>query len=214
VVRTIVSGLSGSTVVILVTDGVPNCNPNAKCGPDECLYNIEEYSYEDVQCDDDFNCCDPANTTSEATLSCVDSDDTVLAVERLYEEGVSTFVIGMPGSELYADVLGRMATAGGTARAEDPLYYEVSDTSSLTEALIDIGASVAIPCEIELTSPPNDPNLINVYFDATLLEADEENGWAWDGSSNLSINGDACAELQSGNVLQVQVISGCSTIVK
>ncbi len=65
-----------------------------------------------------------------------------------------TYVIGMPGAEAYADVLDRLAIAGGTARDGAPSYYDAADTGALGEALYAIGTGVAISCSIELESAP------------------------------------------------------------
>lgn len=209
--------LDGETAVVLATDGAPNCNPAAVCGSDECIPNLEGDSFRsdqgDVACDEDFNCCDPNLTVAGANLNCVDTDGSEAAVQALAEAGVRTYVIGMPGSEAYSSILDALALAGQTARPSQPYYYAVADTEELTQAVLDIGREVAISCEIELESAPPDRDWVNVYADADVLPRDEKEGWSWIDERTIAMNGDACESLKSGNVLQLQVVAGCPTVV-
>ena len=111
-------------------------------------------------------------------------------------------------------MLGRIATAGNTARVGATPYYAVSDTSDLTTALTAIGAQVAITCDLPLSTTPADEGLVNVYFDDQLVPFDPTNGWQWSGPASIQIVGAACSTLSSGNVLNVQVLAGCPTVVR
>ena len=206
--------LEGETVVVLVTDGAPNCNLDAVCGIDECTLNIEGATLGTRACTPDFNCCDPDLAGPGIGGYCVDSDASEQAIAALAEGGIPTYVIGMPGAEPYARVLGRLAEAGGTAREGDVPYYAVSDADELREALYAIGTGVAIRCEIELAEPPEDRDLVNVYFDGELVLADPEDGWAWDDDEHITVNGAACDELRSGAVLDARAVFGCDTVVR
>ena len=120
----------------------------------------------------------------------------------------------MPGSEAYRAMLGRLAVAGNTARAGSTPYYAVSDTNELSDALRSIGAQVAISCDLPLAVAPDDPNLVNVYFDNRVIPNDSRDGWHYTGESGIQFTGTACAQLTSGGVLNVQVLSGCPTLVR
>jgi hypothetical protein len=207
------TALSGTTYVVLATDGAPNCNPSASCGVDQCERNLQQQVIGGRNCDANFNCCDPTWVV-DGPLSCIDADATEAAVAELAQAGIQTFVIGMPGSATYASVLDRLALAGGTARSTSPRYYSVNDGDELAEAVRQIGVSVAITCDIALNAAPPDPKLVNVYFDNSLLAFDEIDGWAWTGETTLQIRGAACEELLSGEVLQVQIVAGCPTVVR
>src|SRR5262249_16801077 len=37
-----ITALGGKTIVLIATDGGPNCNGAASCGPDQCIANIEQ----------------------------------------------------------------------------------------------------------------------------------------------------------------------------
>ena len=137
-----------------------------------------------------MNCCDPLLFGDGVQGNCVDSAETVRQLERLAEHGIPTYVIGLPGTELFADVLNRMAEAGGAAReGEASAYYDVGDQDELETALYSIGSGLAIRCSIELEEAPLDPDKVNVYFDGKIVEADPDNGWSWDGDTRIQVNG-------------------------
>ncbi len=215
-VHPIVSELTGKTFVVLVTDGAPNCNAEAACEASDCMLNNEGVYFNGIACDDNFNCCDPALVDEEdAMLNCVDRSDTLDAVTALSDIGVKTYVIGVPGSEFYATLLDQLARAGGTAREGEPrAYYPVKDAESLTATLKTIGTSVATSCDITLQDAARiDPSTINVYFDATLIPSSAEDGWTFK-EPTVTLHGKPCEQLLAGEVVQVQVVAGCPTIIK
>jgi hypothetical protein len=211
--RPTLTALPGKTVAILATDGAPNCNSQASCVAPECGLVIENQSIDGQQCSATHNCCDPALVPG-GQLYCVDDEATESAVTELAQAGIDTYVIGMPGSELYDALLDRLAIAGNTARPTPPLYYPTSSSSELTDALRAIGVEVAISCTIALGQTPPDPTRVNVYFDTTLVAYDPVDGWAWLDASTIELRGQACSTLKSGDVLQVQVVSGCPTVIR
>jgi hypothetical protein len=210
--------LEGETVLILATDGAPNCNADVACDADACIPNIEGFAFDDedgpIACDEAFNCCDPQLTVPGAGLNCVDSARTETVLGDLLEAGVRTYVVGLPGSEPYRDVLSGFAEAGGADRAGDTRYYAVSDSEELGEVLLDIGLAVTTDCELPLELVPPDRDLVNVYFDANAVPFDEENGWRWLDDGTISLEGEACDELESGNVFGVEVLAGCPSVVR
>jgi hypothetical protein len=213
-VRKTLSELDGDTFVVLITDGAPNCNLDLSCSASACIPNIERASAAGLDCSGSFNCCAPSSESPQANLGCVDAQASLDAVQALSDAGIHTFVVGMPGSEPYEQLLNQMAEAGGTARTGPRAYFSVSDTGALQEALTAITASVAISCDIALDYDPPDRDLVNVYFDGVLVDYDPEAGWEWTDDGNVAIRGAACQELSSGNVLEVQILAGCKTVVK
>ena len=205
-----IEGLTGKkTYVVLMTDGAPNCNLDLQCGTGGCIPNIEGLVVAGTSCNASFNCCAP----NVSTGNCVDADDSEAAVAAYEKAGVDTYVVGMPGSEAYRAVLGRLAVAGNTARPGDTPYYAVSDTNELSQALRSIGAQVAISCDLPLSDAPEDPELVNVYFDNEVVPKGDD-GWQYSGDKSILIQGAACTKLSSGDVLNVQVLSGCPTVVR
>jgi hypothetical protein len=207
------TALQGKTYVVLATDGAPNCNLDASCTASECMLNIEGLTVNGVACDSTVNCCAPG-FNGGGPLNCVDGQVTEAAVKNLADKGIPTYVVGMPGSEVYSSLLDRLAVAGLTARATTPAYYAVSDATELSIALKEIGVSVAISCDIELDFEPEDEKLVNVYFDKKVLPQGDADGWKWTGPTSIEIVGPACDKLKSGDVFEVQVVGGCPTTVR
>lgn len=206
------AALGANTYVFLVTDGGPNCNDEASCGVDACIPNIERVSLgEGLSCDESINCCDgslfgPGN--------CLDTGGSVGAVRSLAAVGVSTFVIGIPGSEAYASLLDQLAVAGGTARPDSPRYYRVADAEALLQTVSALGATVALACSIQLREPPPDPALVNLFFDGELIPSDPADGWTFSDETTVEVHGAACTLLENGDVLQADVIAGCPIVLR
>jgi hypothetical protein len=196
------TALGKRTIVVLATDGGPNCNPNASCSIDECMPNIEG------QCSATVNCCAPKGPAGPTM--CLDRKATVDAVATLANAGIPVYVVGIPGSEVYGSVLDDMALAGGAPDIAPPFYYKVNDFSSLGAVLGSI-AAIEVSCTFDLEDPPAETGFTNVYFDATAVPYDDKDGWAWQAPSSIELFGKACQKLKSGAVAQVQIVSGCPT---
>jgi hypothetical protein len=198
------SALGGRTVVLLLTDGGPNCNAAASCEASECMPNIEG------DCLPSENCCAVGHPLGGPEL-CVDRSASVAAVEAIADAGVPVYVIGIPGSATYSAVLDEMAEAGGTARAgAQAKYHRVDDLAVIEQVFRDI-ATENVTCELQLQDPPEQQGYTNVYLDCQLVALDESNGWTWEGEDKVVLHGEACAALKAGNVYQVKVVSGCPT---
>jgi hypothetical protein len=220
------------TYLVLATDGGPNCNFDAMCGQSSCIPNIENASV----CNPNANCCAPGAIAGPG--SCLDGAATVAQIAALHDQGVSTYVIGIPGSAPYASLLDEMATAGGTARAVTPKYYDVPNLSELSQVLASIATNVVLTCNFVLEQPPEAPGQVNVYLDRQQVLYDADNGWTWrsvaagadsgadDGGSveeaaagpapaqdftHLDLHGTACDRLLSGQVTEMLVAFGCPT---
>jgi hypothetical protein len=203
-IRPKVAALKGKTVVLLLTDGGPNCNPNASCAPTECMAVIEG------QCKPTDGCCEP-NYPNGGPALCVDRPATVAAVKAIHDLGIDVYVIGVADLQLYKAVLDEMAVAGGAPKTSGPTKYTaVDDLDQLGQVLGDITAQ-AINCDIKLSKPPADQSLTNVYFDCDTVLFDPMNGWSWTGDDTISLRGAACTKLKAGAVQKVRVITGCPT---
>jgi hypothetical protein len=234
------TALGGKTIVVVATDGGPNCNPATMCGADDCMANIES------ACDGQGNCCSPGGANCctlkgpASPLQCLDRAATVAAVAALREAGLLVYVIGVSGSQIYQQVLDEMALAGGAPQVAPPFYYKVDDFDDLGSVLGSI-AGAAIPCDftiqpsraetyaggrnydfdtlasLDAASDSGIADLTNVYFDQEVIPSDPVDGWSWktlpsdDAPAVISLHGAACAELRSGQVSQVQIVSGCPT---
>jgi hypothetical protein len=206
------SGRDQDTYVFLVTDGGPNCNVALSCDPSACIPNIERvWLSTELVCEAPLNCCDDALFGRTNCLDDAASRDAVLA---LAEAGVRTFVIGMPGSEAFAEVLDGLAESGGLARAGTPLYYRVGDAQELSDTVSALGLQVALGCTIELTATPPDPDQVNLFFDGQLIPADPIEGWVFSDADTVQVVGNACSLMRSGDVLQADVVAGCPVVIR
>ena len=202
------AALPGKTIAVLATDGGPNCNAAASCTAATCTQNIEGCAPGDTCCAMGTNCC--SATGPAGPLNCVDEAATVSAVASLAAAGVKVYVIGIPGSQFYGNVLTQMAFAGGAPQASSPFYYNVQDLTTLGAVLQTI-AGASVSCDVTIADPPTTPGDTNVYLGQQLLLSDPVNGWTWTAVNVVTLHGTACQELQSGQVAQVQVVSGCPT---
>jgi hypothetical protein len=201
-----ITALPGKTIVLLATDGGPNCNAGASCGKDKCMANLEG------QCDPSTNCC--AKGVGSGPVMCLDDVATVGAIDALHKAGVTVYVVGLATSSVYQGVLDAMAEAGGAPLAGEHKYFQVDDLGAqLVEALGAI-AGQFVSCDFELDKAPVEPDKTNVWLDQTLLAADPVNGWYWKTKyTTLTLAGDACKAVKTGQVHQVQIVEGCPTQV-
>jgi hypothetical protein len=169
------AALPGRTVIILATDGGPNCNAAAVCDASKCIPNIEHAP----SCTADVNCCGPALA---GPTSCLDDVATLAAVGALAQRGIKTYVVGIPGSAPYATLLDELARTGKTARPSGSggaLYYDVDHLTELDDILAAIGSTVILSCHLHLETPPKEMSLVNVYLDRQLVEYGGPDGWIW-----------------------------------
>jgi hypothetical protein len=202
------AALKGNLFVVLATDGGPNCNQMANCTIADCIPNIEGAA----GCDSTTNCCAPPKGTPS---NCLDDQATIAAVNKLKAANIPTYVIGIPGSAPYANVLDALATAGGTAQTTGTSkYYRVdtTDQTALLAALKSVAAKVTATCTFKLQGNV-DPTRVNVLFDEVVVPQDATNGWTI-ADNTITLQGTSCQQVLNGDVLDVRIIAGCPTIVK
>ena len=204
----------GPVYLLLATDGAPNCG-SAPCSADRCSYDIEGARLTDgTPCTPPLNCCDPAKVPGGMGWgACVDSAATLAEVTALHTAGVTTFVVGVPGTEAYASDLDALAVAGGAPRALSPRYYAATDATSLADGLRAIAGKVVSSCTITLDAPVDDPGVTNVLLDGTLVPQDPTNGWTFSDREHIELHGTACQRVTDG-VGRLQVAVGCKTITR
>ncbi len=210
--------LGGTRIVLLATDGAPNCNPTISCAIDTCTLNLESAQG-----------CPPPTDPGAASCcgnrpeACLDADGTLSEIQRLAGEGIETIVVGIPGSELYQGQLQDFASAGGFTKPNgDPGYYEVSaagGVDELTDTFREITTSLVTECEIPITQEIPNLNLVNVAVDCVIIpkgdETGEENRWFFDNNdspSRILINGPICDTIQTDGVDRIDTVFGCPTI--
>lgn len=202
------ANLEGDSYVLLATDGGPNCNFDLECEAERCTANLDD------QCPTG-NCC---NGNGEY---CVDDQSVTSELEELEQAGIRTFVVGIPGTEDYADYLDTFAEAGGVPNPDaPPSYYAVSadgGVEGLVSTFRDITEQLVKSCEVELAREAPQPGLINVAVDCQPLRPEEDDGSGWeldtDVTPNLiTISGPVCEQIQTSGAKRVDVVFGCKTI--
>jgi hypothetical protein len=206
------AALPGKTYVILATDGGPNCNVDATCDASQCELNIENSAAECVP-GGSLNCCNDPSYGPDPQLSCLDAQPTTDAVTAIAQEGIPVYVVGVPGSAPYATLLDNLATAGGTARGSEPQYYAVNtaDQADFTAAISAVAAKITGTCTLTLDKPPADASEVNVFVDEQVLPQTGADGWTIDGQT-VTILGQTCTKIMTGEVLDVRVVAGCPTL--
>lgn len=125
--RTYLTGLhlSVPAYVLLITDGMPNCN--ASLNPATCAWTSS-------------SCVGPNACYAE---SCLDDAATKSAATALKNAGFPVYVVGFGDAGFFSNkaVLDAIASSGGTTSS-----YMATDEASLTAALDTIGAKIANCC--------------------------------------------------------------------
>lgn len=201
-------GAKGDKFVLLATDGGPNCGPSdATCTADRCTPNL------DGLCPAaEGNCC-----AGEGSY-CLDDATVVQKIRALADAGVPTFVVGIPGTESYADYLNAFATAGGVPNpSQGPAYYAVSASGgvdALTQTFVDITTHLVRSCQVDLGAQAPDKRLINVAVDCDIVPFADGAGWSVDNDapSTLELAGDTCQRIEHEGARRIDVVYGCPTV--
>lgn len=189
-----------TSLVILATDGVPNCN--AQLSPATCFCPVAPCPGSLVACCQN----DPRECCLQNAAQCLDDDASVSAVRAMFNSGVRTYVIGLPGSEDPTDVLSRMAEAGGTNAGGGRAYYRPTSTQGLVDDMTDIVQSNR-SCRFDLSAAPNDPQLMEVTLDGSVVPRDPGRRAGWDlvGTRGVELFGAACRTLRTGTQHDISV---------
>lgn len=197
------SQLPGKKAVVLATDGGPNCNSDLLCDASECISNIQHVA----GCSANTNCCAPS-AGPDAPRMCLDRERTLEAVRALKRADISTYVIGIPGSQAFTDLLSALAEAGGTARDEEPRYYAVGDVDALVAALERIGGEL-VTCDMTLDEVPIDRSNVRVYLDGEEVGRDHSDGFAWTGDRSFRLLGPSCTAFLEGRIRRIDAFAHC-----
>jgi hypothetical protein len=200
--------LKGDRFVLLATDGGPNCGANETiCAADRCTPNL------DGLCPaDQGNCC-----AGEGSY-CLTDVAVIEKIRELADASVPTFVIGIPGTERYADYLSAFATAGGVPNPDaPPAYYAVSaegGVDGLTQTLVEITTHLVRSCDVDLGAVPPIENLVNVAVDCDIVPFEAGAGWGISSAAptTLVLAGDTCDRVKREGARRIDVVYGCPTV--
>lgn len=204
------AALDGEKFVLLATDGGPNCDMALQCDAASCTTNLEGH------CPTGVNCC------TNASAGCVDDLATITQIKALRDKGVNTFVVGIPGSEAYSRYLDQFAVAGGQVNPNaPPSYYRVDASAGvdgLTSVFSAITTQLVTSCEIDLSTPPRDPDQVNVALNCQLVPRSGTtgtDGWVLDTTSDpakVTLQGNLCRWVQQQGADRVDIVFGCPTV--
>jgi hypothetical protein len=199
---------SNPKYMLLATDGEPNCstgggNPSmCTCPPPTTLMNGQ--------------CClaglcipCPSNVAGGP-----DEPAAEQAVVDAASAGVHTFVVGIATDSSAEGVLNQMAQNGLEARPGTQKYYPVTSSADLVNTINTIAGQI-ISCSFALQMAPDHLDYVSVEVDGVDIPRDtnHQNGWDY-GPNNLSIQfyGSYCTQLQTGGVMNVKAVFGCSPV--
>ena len=168
----------------------------------------------------------------------VDTDPIVASIAEAKAQGISTFIIGSPGSEGSSGLdmrawLSEAAIAGGTdspsctVAGPDFCHFDMSQATdfsqTLTSGLGAISAQVAKSCSFGLPQAPDgetiDPSLTAVvaeWGDGTndLLLVDTQGdcstGWTMNDAGEIVLCGESCAAIEADETSTITVVVGCT----
>jgi hypothetical protein len=201
--------LSGrENVAVLVTDGLPNCNPN----------NPNSYDADPNACDCTFAAAQCGGTYTR--LSCLDQAGTVTVVKDLLSKGIKTAVVAIGDDALTGtgpNTMNAIASEGGaprscpngtdaecgatpcnkTTKVCDQRYYAASSEADLAAALATIGYDLSKTegCKFQLDVAPEDPSYISVVVNKESI-ASGSTTWTYDAASqSITFTGAICQKL-------------------
>ena len=179
--------------LLLVTDGVPNCNSSLDWTTCTCLATEEPY------------CTDRPE-------ACLDDAASYAALDGLLADGVQTYVMALGrwfGGD--RDVLDNMAVHGGTGH-----FYPAEDTGAILSTFEAIMGTIVVSCVFDLhPGPETDPTQVNLYVGEELIPRDpgRSAGWDYVDEDTVEFYGAACDTILAGDVGAVNAAYGCPTIL-
>ena len=199
----------------LLTAALANTDPNYPDGP--CVTNIDTGMQQASMCTQltdksrgDF----VVLITDGAQAGCSaagGANGATMLITQMAKAGIGTFVIGF-GSGVNAKQLNNFAVAGGHSTGNMAKeYYDAADQMSL-DAVLKAIAGQTFGCVYQLQTTPPDPNQVYSFFDKMDVTRDPNhmNGWDYDATTNtVTFYGASCQQLQSGQVMVLDIVFGC-----
>lgn len=190
-------GEDAPKAIILATDGGPNCNTGLDPATCRC-------SAQDEYC-----------RLTNFAQNCLDDARSFAVSRALNAANIPVFVIGIPGSEDFVDVLDGLAIAGGTARGAGRRFYEATDPNSLVAAIESITERIR-SCRFDLPAAVPAGGRLSVRRGGTTIPWDSSRNHGWDlvDEDTVEVFGSSCeAIVATASVVTVDVCSGADAPV-
>ena len=146
---------------------------------------------------------------TDGAPTCITAAAAVAApVLAMASRGITTYVVGLPGSAGATALLDKLAAAGGTQHFLTP-----ADAQALTAALAAIASGAVDPCTLTLDPPAPDPAKVWLYTtdaNGTQTEVPQSDGWSVsaDGAT-ATLTGALCDGATHGAFTAMQFVFGC-----
>lgn len=186
--------------VVLATDGGPNCNPEPAVPPPACVCTGV-----------DPNTCDPAMNPS-AAFGCLDDARSVMAIERIANDDVPVYVVGITDEEdrpEFRATLDLLAVAGGRPQPDgDTRYYDVTSAEELAAAMGQITDSIS-RCTFYLPLGWRITTVQELSIDGVPVARDPLRAEGWDLTDvergEVTLFGRACDAGETGTITALPV---------
>jgi hypothetical protein len=192
----------GARLVVLATDGAPNCSDNPMYSCDTCVSTA---------------------TICASPRACLDDVGTYSVVTEYHDNwGIDTYVIGLGGvEEDWDEVLSNVAAYGGTGE-----YYPADAEGGADDVVATLQEIAAenVECVFDVdwsslgAGVSQDPDLVNVLVDGAPVpySADCANaaGWRWADADTIELCPSLCEDYKWGVVSAVHASFGCDTVVE
>ncbi|HEY4060181.1 MAG TPA: vWA domain-containing protein, partial [Kofleriaceae bacterium] len=141
-------------------------------------------------------------------------NETIAAVQNLYNAGIKTYVLGFGSLDATAtSTLNSAADAGGLARPGTTHYYEAQNQAQLDTVLQSIAGGIIQPsCSFALQSLPPEPDNVTVTINGTAVPRSQSHANGWDYSPNaqtITFFGSYCTMIENGASTDVSFSYGC-----
>ncbi|MDQ3034211.1 MAG: hypothetical protein M3Y87_17515 [Myxococcota bacterium] len=88
--------------------------------------------------------------------------------------------------------------------------YQEATSAAEVDAALDAILDARASCVLDLVgSPTPDPERLRVWIDGVELPADPEEGFSFDASDAITLNGSACTRLREGAITRIGAAVGC-----
>jgi hypothetical protein len=157
-------GNANAMITAMQTTAKPD-NPIANT-PTECGIRGMISQCEQWQSSSGIQCVNVLVTDGTPTECDTNDANLIALVASAKTQGLTTFVIGLPGSNLQA--LDKLAQAGGTTAAIDVSAGVTAFTDALNKIRATVSVGTALPCQWKIPPPPSgqtfDPKMVNISF--------------------------------------------------